>query len=125
MDTSGFFVLHNPKAFDSQDTSSPPVFFLSYGFSSSTDGSFLLQHIVLFAVSFQFYSSCYSASAPFSTSSPGFKVFTLMRKYNRWHTQTTAIQILPIDTFFMQIKPIAITTVTIPMILQLVSLIYS
>ena len=83
MDTSGFFVLHNPKVFDNQDTSALPVFFLSDGFSGSTAGSFLLRHTVLFAVSFRFYSSYYSASAPSSNSSPGFNVFTLRKKYNR------------------------------------------
>ena len=123
MDTFDFFVLHNPKVFDSQDTSALPVFFLSDGFSGSTAGSFLLRHIVLFAVSFRFYSSCYSASAPSGNSSPGFKVFTLRKKYNRWHTHTIAIQILPIGTFFMQIKPIAMTTVTIPIILHFVPIV--
>ena len=34
-----------------------------------------------------------------------------------------AIQIRPIGTFFMQIKPIAITTVTIPMIFNLVPIV--
>ena len=36
---------------------------------------------------------------------------------------TTAIQILPIGTFFTQIKPIAMTTVTIPIILHFVPIV--
>ena len=32
----GFFVLHNPKVFDSQDTSALPVFFLSDVFFGNT-----------------------------------------------------------------------------------------
>ena len=37
-------------------------------------------------------------SAPFGNSSPIFKVFTLRKKYNRWHTHTITIHILSIDT---------------------------
>ena len=96
MDTFDFFVLHNLKAFDRKDISVLPVFFLSDVFSGSTAGSFLLRHIVLSAVSFRFYSSCYSASTPSGNSSPGFNVFTRRKKYNKWHTHTIAIQILPI-----------------------------
>ena len=120
MGTSDFFVLHSLKVFDSQDTSSPPVFFLSDGSSDSTAGSFLLQHIVLFAVSFLLSPSQSPVSALLTS---GFSVLTLKKKYNRWHTHTIAIQILPIGTFFIQIKPIAMTTVTIPIILHFVSLV--
>ena len=120
MDTFDFFVLHNPKVFDSQDMSSPPVFFLSDDFSGSTAGSFLLRHIVLSAVSFLL---CPSYSTLSAISASGFSVLTLKKKYNRWHTHTTAIQILPIGTFFMQIKPIAMTTVTIPIILHFVPIV--
>ena len=38
MDTFDFFVLHNPKVFDSQDTSALPVFFLSDVFFGNTAG---------------------------------------------------------------------------------------
>ena len=120
MDTFDFFVLHNPKVFDIQDISALPVFFLSDGFFGNTAGSSLLRHTVLSAVSFPFYSYYYSTSAPFGNSSPIFKVFTRRKKYNRWHTHTIAIQILPIGTFFIHIKPIAMTTVTTPMILHFV-----
>ena len=120
MDTSDFFVLRNPKVFDSQDMSSPPVFFLSDGFSGSTAGSSLPQHTVLSAVSFLL---CPSYSTLSAISASGFSVLTLKKKYNRWHTHTTAIQILPIGTFFMQIKPIAMTTVTIPIILHFVPIV--
>lgn len=99
MDTFDFFVLHNPKVFDSQDTSALPVFFLSDVFFGNTAGSSLPRHTVLSAI-----------------SASGFSVLTLKKKYNRWHTHTTAIQILPIGTFFTQIKPIAMTTVTIPVV---------
>ena len=43
---------------------------------------------------------------------------TRRKKYKIWHIHTTAIQILPIGTFFIAKKPIAITTVTIPIILH-------
>ena len=92
MDTSDFFVLHNPQVFDSQDTSSSPVFFLSDGFSGSTAGSSLPQHIVLSAVSFLLCSSQSPISAILTS---GFSVLTLKKKYNRWNTHTIAIQILP------------------------------
>ena len=117
MDTSDFFVLRNPKVFDSQDMSSPPVFFLSDGFSGSTAGSSLPQHTVLSAVSFLL---CPSQSPISAILTSGFSVLTLKKKYSRWHTHTIAIQILPIGTFFIQIKPISITTVTIPIILHFV-----
>ena len=120
MDTFDFFVLHNPKVFDSQDTSSPPVFFLSNGSSDSTAGSSLPRHTVLSAVSFLL---CPSYSTLSAISASGFSVLTLKKKYNRWHTHTIAIHILPIGTFFMQIKPIAMTTVTIPIILHFVPIV--
>lgn len=113
MDTFDFFVLHNPKVFDSQDTSALPVFFLSDVFFGNTAGSSLPRHTVLSAVSFLL---CPSYSTLSAISASGFSVLTLKKKYNRWHTHTTAIQILPIGTFFTQIKPIAMTTVTIPIV---------
>ena len=48
---------------------------------------------------------------------------TLKKKYRMWHTHTTARQILPTGTFFMQINPIAITTVTVPTILHFVPIV--
>ena len=65
----------------------------------------------------------YSASIPSVNSSPGFMVLTRRKKYNRWHAHTTARQILPTGTFFMQINPIAITTVTVPTILHFVPIV--
>ena len=53
MDTFDFFVLHNPKVFDIQDTSVPPVFLLSNVFSGSTAGSSLPRHAVPSAASFR------------------------------------------------------------------------
>ena len=117
MDTFDFFVLHNPKVFDIQGTSALPVFFLSDVFFGNTAGSSLPRRTVLSAVSFPSYSTLSAISAS------GFSVLTLKKKYNRWHTHTTAIQILPIGTFFIQIKPIAMTTVTIPIILHFVPIV--
>ena len=54
------------------------------------------------------------------TSSPGFRVLTRTKKYRRWQTHTTAMQILPMGAFFIQRKPIAMTAVTIAMILHFV-----
>ena len=90
------------------------------GFSGSTDGSSLPQHILLSAVSFLL---CPSQSPISAILTFGFSVLTLKKKYNRWHTHTIAIQILPIGTFFIQIKPISITTVTIPIILHFVPIV--
>ena len=120
MDTFDFFVLHNPKVFDSQDTSALPVFFLSDVFFGNTAGSSLPRHTVLSAVSFLL---CPSYSTLSAISASGFSVLTLKKKYNRWHTHTTAIQILPIGTFFIDIKPIAMTTVTIPIILHFIPIV--
>ena len=92
MDTSDFFVLHNPQVLDSQDTSSPPVFFLSNGSSDSTAGSSLPLHTVLSAVSFLL---CPSHSPVSAILVSWFSVLTFKKKYNRWHTHTIAIQILP------------------------------
>lgn len=90
--------------------------FLSFSFGcffGNTAGSSLPRHTVLSAVSFLL---CPSYSTLSAISASGFSVLTLKKKYNRWHTHTTAIQILPIGTFFTQIKPIAMTTVTIPVV---------
>ena len=72
MDTSDFFVLHNPKVFDIQDISALPVFFLSDGFSGNTAGSSLLRHTVLSAVSFLL---CPSYSTLSAISASGFSPF--------------------------------------------------
>jgi hypothetical protein len=47
-------------------------------------------------------------------------VLTRKVKYRRWQTHTTAMQILPTGAFFIQRKPIAMTAVTIAMILHFV-----
>ena len=47
-------------------------------------------------------------------------VLTRKVKYRRWQTHTTAMQILPMGAFFIQRKPIAMTAVTIAMILHFV-----
>ena len=84
-----------------------------------------LFHDMLFLLPLFFYfilfihiKAVYSASI-----SPVFTVFTLKKKYRMWHTHTTARQILPTGTFFMQINPIAITTVTVPTILHFVPIV--
>ena len=109
--TSLFCIIRKKK--DRKDTSALPVFFLSDVFFGNTAGSSLPRHTVLSAVSFLL---CPSYSTLSAISASGFSVLTLKKKYNRWHTHTTAIQILPIGTFFTQIKPIAMTTVTIPVV---------
>lgn len=81
MDTFDFFVLHNPKVFDSQDTSALPVFFLSDVFFGNTAGSSLPRHTVLSAVSFLL---CPSYSTLSAISASGFSVLTLKKKYNRY-----------------------------------------
>ncbi len=50
----------------------------------------------------------------------GLMVLTRKVKYRRWQTHTTAMQILPMGAFFIQRKPIAMTAVTIAMILHFV-----
>ena len=50
----------------------------------------------------------------------GLDVLTRKVKYRRWQTHTTAMQILPMGAFFIQRKPIAMTAVTIAMILHFV-----
>ncbi len=50
----------------------------------------------------------------------GLMVLTRKVKYRRWQTHTTAMQILPMGVFFIQRKPIAMTAVTIAMILHFV-----
>lgn len=77
MDTFDFFVLHNPKVFDSQDTSALPVFFLSDVFFGNTAGSSLPRHTVLSAVSFLL---CPSYSTLSAISASGFSVLTLKKK---------------------------------------------
>ena len=56
----------------------------------------------------------------FCTFSVGLMVLTRKVKYRRWQTHTTAMQILPMGAFFIQRKPIAMTAVTIAMILHFV-----
>ena len=84
-----------------------------------------LFHDILFFLPLFFYFILFiHIKAVYSVSiSPGFTVFTLKKKYRMWHTHTTARQILPTGTFFMQINPIAITTVTVPTILHFVPIV--
>ena len=119
MDTFDFFVLHNRK-FLTVRTHLPScsfffrMFFRQYSriISSTTYCSFC-----------RFFSTCPSYSTLSAISASGFSVLTLKKKYNRWHTHTITIQILPTGTFFMQINPIAITTVTVPTILHFVPIV--
>ena len=59
-------------------------------------------------------------SAFSGSCSAGFMVLTRRAKYSKWQTHTTAMQTLPMGAFFMQRKPMAITAVTIAMILHFV-----
>ena len=59
-------------------------------------------------------------SAFSGSCSAGFMVLTRRVKYSKWQTHTTAMHTLPIGAFFMQRKPMAITAVTIAMILHFV-----
>ena len=60
----------------------------------------------------------YSAFSGFCSA--GFMVLTRRVKYSKWQTHTTAMQTLPMGAFFMHRKPMAITAVTIAMILHFV-----
>ena len=60
----------------------------------------------------------YSAFSGFCSA--GFMVLTRRVKYSKWQTHTTAMQTLPMGAFFMHKKPMAITAVTIAMILHFV-----
>lgn len=66
------------------------------------------------------YLQSWSYSAFSGVCSAGFMVLTRRAKYSRWQTHTTAMQTLPMGAFFMQRKPMAITAVTIAMILHFV-----
>ena len=85
-----------------------------------------MSNILFYCLSKSYCSHAPFAKCPFrafGNSSPSFMVLARRKKYNRWHTHTTARQILPTGTFFMQINPIAITTVTVPTILHFVPIV--
>ena len=102
-------------------------FFFSMVFPAVQPNHLLCHILLFFSFLFDFILFYYFILHKFliysiSTSS-GVTVLMRRKKYKRWHTHTTAIQILPTGTCFMQRKPIAITTVTIPMILHFVPIV--